>query len=239
MEDKINAILFAAGNGMRLRPITDDIQKCLLHINGKPMLEWWLDAVFASESFDKVYVNIHYLAKSVMDWIEMYSIQKSRKILIIDERYKLLGTARTIFHNADRTQDFMSVYTDTYSEVIFRRLPIYVDKFQRDTVDMIAGVIIFDRPDEKSTGNIIFDKDLIMTEFSEKEGAPGAAWTGVLFGRPELFNFIENSDKDLAYDVIPRLVGRTRVLGHVEACDIGRGVEYYEQFKRTFGKQSV
>ena len=39
----MRAILLAAGYGTRLRPITNTIPKCLLPINGTPLLEIWLD----------------------------------------------------------------------------------------------------------------------------------------------------------------------------------------------------
>jgi len=235
----MNAYVFAAGNGLRLRPLTDDIQKCMLPVKGKPMIEHWLDAIFASESFDKVYVNVHYKSSQVISWLKYYCAEKSRKVFVIDETMRLLGTAGTLFYHAELHEDFMSVYSDTYSEEIFRRLPRYCEVFSKDTVDMSAGIITFNKPDDKSTGNLTVNKYGIMSAFSEKQDKKGVAWTGVLFGRPDFFDYIEKGDTDLAYNVLPRLVGRTRVLDHVEAYDIGRGVEQYEHFKRSFNNNKI
>ena len=66
----MNCFLMCAGNGSRLSPVTDDIPKCLLKIGGKPMLAWWLDSIFASGCFDKVFVNLHHLSDRVEMWLQ-------------------------------------------------------------------------------------------------------------------------------------------------------------------------
>ena len=42
------AIILAAGQGTRLRPLTDEIPKCMVEINNKPMLNWQLDTLQAA-----------------------------------------------------------------------------------------------------------------------------------------------------------------------------------------------
>ena len=39
----MRALLLSAGEGTRLRPITNNIPKCLVPINGKLLLEYWLE----------------------------------------------------------------------------------------------------------------------------------------------------------------------------------------------------
>ncbi|MEE2885444.1 MAG: sugar phosphate nucleotidyltransferase, partial [Chloroflexota bacterium] len=41
----MKAVLLAAGLGTRLRPITNSQPKCLVEINGKPLLAYWLDSL--------------------------------------------------------------------------------------------------------------------------------------------------------------------------------------------------
>ena len=41
----MKAFLLAAGVGSRLRPLTDTTPKCMVPIDGRPMLDIWLDAL--------------------------------------------------------------------------------------------------------------------------------------------------------------------------------------------------
>lgn len=235
----MNCYLMAAGNGMRLRPLTNDLQKCMLPVGGKPILEWWLDACFDSECFDDVFVNIHHMAPQVKGWLTIYSESKHRRIGIIDETEALLGTAGTIMKHGDRTKDFMIAYTDTFSMHFFCRLPRIMDDWQRLSRAVIAGLITFTPPGDNSTGNVTFDKDGVITSFMEKSTNKGVAWAGMMIARRGFYNFMQRGDRDMAVDVLPRLVGKMMAIDHVEAYDIGRGVECYEQFNRDFKKYSV
>jgi mannose-1-phosphate guanylyltransferase len=56
----VKAFLLAAGVGSRLRPITDTIPKCMVPVDGRPMLDIWLDALDRA-GIDEVLVNLHHL----------------------------------------------------------------------------------------------------------------------------------------------------------------------------------
>ncbi|MBF0127941.1 MAG: NTP transferase domain-containing protein, partial [Magnetococcales bacterium] len=60
----MKAIILAAGLGTRFRPMTDTIPKCLLPIDGRPLLSIWLDHL-RSQGVDEVLINTHWLAGQV------------------------------------------------------------------------------------------------------------------------------------------------------------------------------
>ena len=60
----MKALLLAAGFGTRLRPITDSIPKCLVDINGRPLLEIWIE-LLVNAGVNDILVNTHYLSDQV------------------------------------------------------------------------------------------------------------------------------------------------------------------------------
>src|SRR3954465_6326893 len=93
----MRALLLAAGIGSRLRPITDTTPKCLVEVQGRPLLDYWLDLVFEG-GIERVLLNTHWLAPQV----EAH-VAKSRWADRIDLVYEetLLGTGGTVLANRD------------------------------------------------------------------------------------------------------------------------------------------
>ena len=56
----LKAIVFAAGRGERMRPLTDTTPKPLLPVRGRPMIEWHLDAL-ARDGVREVVINTAWL----------------------------------------------------------------------------------------------------------------------------------------------------------------------------------
>src|SRR5215510_8299598 len=54
----MKAFILAAGSGTRLRPLTDTVPKCLLPIQGVPLLQIWLENCSVAGITD-VLVNVH------------------------------------------------------------------------------------------------------------------------------------------------------------------------------------
>ena len=80
------AMVFAAGLGTRMRPITNHIPKPLVEIGGRTMLDHMLDRL-AEGGVTRAIVNVHHLA----DQIETHLKGRTRpEIVISDEREKLL-----------------------------------------------------------------------------------------------------------------------------------------------------
>src|SRR5438045_3530268 len=91
----MKAFLLAAGHGTRLRPHTDSVPKCLLPINGRPMLEIWLSLCEMHDILD-VLVNAHSHAGTVADFVHH---QQSRVHVTMVDEPELFGSAGTLLAN--------------------------------------------------------------------------------------------------------------------------------------------
>ena len=64
----MKAIILAAGRGNRLRPLTDEIPKSLVKINGETLLERHLKNLSKS-LFDEAIINLSYRGDQIEDYI--------------------------------------------------------------------------------------------------------------------------------------------------------------------------
>ena len=62
-------MIFAAGLGTRLRPLTNDRPKALVEVAGKPMLQRVIERLKAA-GVDEVVINIHYFGDKVTEFLE-------------------------------------------------------------------------------------------------------------------------------------------------------------------------
>lgn len=86
----MKAMIFAAGLGLRLRPLTEHTPKALLPVGGKPMLEHVILKLKAA-GFDQIVINVHHLAQQIVDFLKANNYFGLR-IIISDESDYLLDT---------------------------------------------------------------------------------------------------------------------------------------------------
>lgn len=86
----MKAMIFAAGMGTRLKPLTDEVPKALIPLNGKPMLEHIILKLKAA-GFDRIIINVHHFGQQIIDFLSANN-NFGIKIQISDERDYLLDT---------------------------------------------------------------------------------------------------------------------------------------------------
>ena len=90
----MKAMIFAAGLGTRLKPITDRMPKALVPVDGKPLIEH-VARKLRNAGFEEAVVNVHHFADMVEEWTRK---QDWMKFSISDERAMLLETGGAVLH---------------------------------------------------------------------------------------------------------------------------------------------
>ena len=60
----MQAIIFSAGLGTRLKPITDSLPKALVPLAGKPLLQWNIEKLIEA-GCSKIVVNVHHFPELI------------------------------------------------------------------------------------------------------------------------------------------------------------------------------
>jgi mannose-1-phosphate guanylyltransferase len=224
---RVKAFLLAAGEGRRLRPHTEHTPKCLVPINGTPLLAIWLRLLEAHGVRD-VLVNTHYLAGEVEAFLRGWTT--SMTVATVHEP-RLLGSAGTVLANRAFVADqerFLVVYADNLSTVDVGAMA----RFHAARPEPITiGVVPTDRPQEK--GVVILDEAGRVLEFEEKVAHPRSNLSnaGVYVASASLFQDLEAAATgdvlDFGHHVLPRMVPRIAAYPiHAFLVDVGTPEAY-------------
>ncbi|GAC1564128.1 MAG: nucleotidyltransferase family protein [Beijerinckiaceae bacterium] len=185
-------MVFAAGLGKRMRPVTDTLPKPLVEIGARTMLDHMLDR-FAQIGVKRAIVNVHYLA----DQIERHLAGRvDPEIIISDERAQLLdqggGIKKVLPLIGDKP--FFICNTDAIwiesAQSNLARLARCWDPAIMDILLLVAASatsIGVDWP-----GDFLMDASGRLTRRGEGEVAP-FVYAGVGIVKPELFAGIEEN----------------------------------------------
>lgn len=206
MSRKIDkAMLLAAGEGTRLRPLTLETPKVLLPIGGRPLIEYQLSWL-KRHGIEEVAINLHHLGNKVKDFLGDGS-HFGVKIFYSTEE-KLLGTAggvkrmEHLFHNT-----FTVVYADVLTNF---NLSAMVKFHQQNKA--VATLVIFEAPNPTEVGVVELSPEGRILSFVEKPKTANLelqslASGGVYVMEKEVLKYIPSQGfSDFAYDIFPKLL---------------------------------
>ena len=181
------AMVFAAGLGRRMRPITDTTPKPLVEVAGRALIDHCLDR-FADNGVARAVVNVHWLA----DRIEAHLAKRTTpRIVISDERGQLLDQGGAVKRALPLigAQPFFLCNTDAFwiegPRSNLRRLAEAFDAQTMDAILMVAasaGAVGVDWP-----GDFTMDREGRLTAREPRRVAP-FVYTGVGIIKPQLFD---------------------------------------------------
>lgn len=227
----MKGFLLAAGVGTRLRPLTDDLPKCLVPVQGAPLLAIWLEWC-AMYGIDEILLNSHAHSDRLREFVGAY--HGTVRVTLTHEP-ELLGSAGTLHVNREFVageEEFAVLYADVLTNCRLDRL-LDFHRMQRSPVTLGTYRV----PDPTQCGIIATDESGRVVEFVEKPQFPKAdtAFSGILIGGPALLDLIPKEiPSDIGFDVLPKLVGKMFAFPITDyVLDIGT-LEKYEQAQREW-----
>lgn len=234
----IKAFLLAAGIGTRLRPLTEATPKILLPINGKPLLEIWLEHL-RRHGIREVLINTHWQREKVEAFLEHRRNDNVRFVTYHEP--SLLGNAGTLLANESwvaHGEPFFILYGDNLTNVDLTKM---LEFHRHHGFPFTLGVFKTANPSQCGIANI--GKNGIVTGFEEKPERPKSemAAAGIYVADRRIFRFFPHEAThrssrplDLGFHVIPRLVGNMKAYPIDDfLMDIGTP-ESYEQAKELW-----
>lgn len=225
------AFVLAAGVGSRLETLTREKPKCLLPIQGKPLLQIWLE-LLRSQNVTRVLLNTHWLHQQVEAFVaEWQRCNPSPRVTLFHEPV-LLGSAGTIRANRNWVtpgDPFLILYADNLTDVPVGKL---VDCHLRHGLPFTLGVFRTAYPTQCGIAEI--GPDDMVIGFVEKPAHPKSEWAaaGVYVADERIYDMFlpfQDIEKglDFGFHVIPNLTGRMKAYYiHDFLMDIGTPEAY-------------
>jgi mannose-1-phosphate guanylyltransferase len=202
----MKAFLLAGGLGERLRPLTDRLPKCLVPINGVPLLAIWLDLCTRS-GIDAVLINVSRHGDAVEQFLDSENLPIN--VRVVRER-EPVGNAGSVLANRDfvRGEDnFFILYADNLTDASLPRLLAF-----HQTHNGSLSMGLFRAPDPMSAGIVELAPGGGVRRFQEKPEQPvgNLANAGIYVCRQVLFQAIpaDRPTVDFGKDVFPGLTGQ-------------------------------
>jgi mannose-1-phosphate guanylyltransferase len=206
--EPLRALLLAAGLGTRLRPVTDSVPKCLVSINGRPLLDYWIE-LLSNGGVVEVLVNLHYLADQVRAYVagRPYGVN----IQTVYEE-TLLGTGGTLLKNRSFFGDeaVMVIHADNLSDFDVRG---FIRSYSERPKGTEITMMTFRSTVPQECGIVEVDEEGVVRGFHEKvKNPPGnLANAAVYIVSPAVVDFLAGLRKhkiDFSTEVLPHFIGR-------------------------------
>ena len=177
----MKALIFSAGRGERMRPLSDTMPKPLLRAGGKRLLEWHLEAL-ARADVREVVINTSHLASQFPETLG----DGSRYGVRIEYSYEgdtALETGGGMLHALPLlgAEPFIAVNGDVWMDFDFASLP-------RESQGL-AQLVLVDNPPHRAQGDFGIDANGKRLPFADSPGAQRAlTFAGIGVYRPEFLN---------------------------------------------------
>ena len=203
----MKALVLCAGEGQRLRPLTNDRPKPMLSIGDRPLLER-IVVLLRQHGITDIAINLHYKPLSIVNHLG----EGSQWGVHIRYSYEeeLLGSAGAARRLAPYLKDapFVVFYGDLFTDLNLGRLLV---SHKQGNAWVTMGLYTVDNP--TACGIVELDRENRVTRFMEKPQADEVfsrlANAGVFVVEPQVLDLIPpETTFDFGHDLFPRMLSQ-------------------------------
>lgn len=239
----MKAMIFSAGLGTRLLPLTNQIPKALVKVAGKPMLLWQIEKL-KKFGFNNIIINVHHFANKVIDYIEQNN-SFGLDIEISNESELLLNTGgglKFAQKYLEGKEPFLVYNVDIFTDIDLMQLYEYHCKY-----NPLATLAVKSRRTSRyllfneenllcGWRNIKKQEEIVSRDYNEiKE----YAFSGIHIINPQIFKLITEEGKFSIIDLYLRLSKNYKIVPYVhneiDWYDLGKitNIKQYEKSIKT------
>lgn len=228
-------MIFAAGLGTRLRPLTDTVPKALVKVGGKPMLQWNIEKMIGA-GITNIVVNVHHFPDLIREFLAENN-HFGIDIRISDETEAILDTGGGLKKAAPLlagNEPIVVHNVDVLSNLDLNKL-IEFHLSQESLVTLVVRRRETDR-------NFLFDRHMRLTGWINRksgeirEPVPGInlycdmlAFSGIQVIDPNFLSLISGSGKFSVIDTYLQLAPDYRIMGYEDNSSLWMDVGKPEQ----------
>lgn len=216
----MKAVILAAGQGTRLRPLTYGIPKPLLPVGGKPVIDYVIDNLVASKQINEIYVAVSQMHSSIENYFQHTPRDRVKIETVATLGWETGGDLRMVAVEKELTKEKGPVFV-AYGDVVTDIDVSSIIQIHKNS-DNLATLALFPVPKEdisrmgiatieggKESGKI--------TSFIEKPqtSQSNLASTAYYILQPEVFEMLPANKIKVEHSVFPKLVEQGRMGGIV------------------------
>lgn len=217
----MKAMIFAAGLGTRLKPITNDRPKALAEIHGTPILEIVIRRLI-NYGFDDIIVNVHHFADKVIEFLKSKN-NFGINLQISDERGELLDTGGGLKKASwffDDKEPFLVHNVDTLTNVDLKDFYDFHKKKNALSTLLVrhrtgSRFFLFDETKQLCGWENVITKEKIIASNS-KTNLEQIAFSCLHIIDPSIFKLIHEKGCFSIIDVYLRLAKDHKIMGYTD-----------------------
>ncbi|HYQ58414.1 MAG TPA: nucleotidyltransferase family protein [Draconibacterium sp.] len=239
----MQAMIFAAGLGTRLKEETANKPKALVDIGGKPLLQHAIEKL-TTDGVTQIVVNVHHFSDQIINFIK--SKNWGTPVLISNESDKLLETGgglKFASHLFSQDEPILIYNTDILSNINLREL-----LNEHLKTKAIATLVVRKRETQRyfkfdSEHNLVgwINKNTGETKIARPNNfqeATEMAFSGIHIVEPQIFDFMPEEDRFSIIKVYLELAKTIDIKGYFDNSDlwmdVGKPVQL-EEARKLFG----